>query len=59
MSELMQQGQQLEQGLPEQRSAETVGRVTLLQELAEPVEFMSPDRSNRSTPPMNTDFDDQ
>lgn len=36
-----------------------LGRVTLLQELAEPVEFLSIDRSNRSTPPANTDFDDQ
>lgn len=40
-------------------TAQEAGKITLLQELAEPVEYLSPDRSNRSTPPSNTDFDDQ
>ena len=46
---------------PEASSASQgeLGKITILEALAEPVEFISPNRSNASTPPRNTDFDDQ
>jgi hypothetical protein len=40
-------------------TAAGVGRVTLLEVLAEDTKYISPNRSNRSTPPSNVDPDDQ
>ncbi len=39
--------------------AGNAGRMTLLEALAEQTNYISPNMSNRSTPPMNVDPDDQ
>ena len=46
-------------GLIEEAQARSVGKITILEALAEETDAIAPNRSNRSTPVKDADPDDQ